>query len=178
MSDVFTVLGRDHLEVKGMLGELASGGADAGKVAERLVIEESKHEAVEEMHFWPKVREKVPGGDQLADTALKQEQEGKEVLDQLRKAEPGDPEFARLVSTFAGAGEAHISYEETQVWPALRAVLSTEEALELGKQIESAKDKAPTRPHPGGPDSASGQKTVGAAAAAMDKVRDAVSDRG
>jgi hypothetical protein len=178
MSDVFTVLGKDHLEVKRILTELAADGPGAGPLAEKLVIEESKHEAAEEMHFWPTVREKVPGGDQLADTALGQEQEGKEVLDKLRKAEPGDSEFVRLVATFAEAGEAHISYEETQVWPALRAVLSTEEALELGKQIEAAKEKAPTRPHPGGPDSATGQKTVGMAAGAVDKMRDAMSDRG
>lgn len=178
MSDVFTILEKDHLEVKRMLASLATGDASAGETAEKLVIEESKHEAAEEMHFWPAVREKVPDGDALADKALQQEQEGKEVLDELRKATPGDPELARLVATFTSAGEAHIAFEETEVWPALRAVLTPQEASDLGHEIETAKESAPTRPHPGGPNSPAGLESVGAAAAAMDKVRDAVTGRG
>lgn len=178
MSDVFSVLGEDHLEVKRILAGLATGGVGEGELAERLVIEESKHEAAEEMHFWPAVREKVPGGDQLADAALAQEKEGKEVLDELRKATPGDAEFRRLVAKFTEAGQAHIAFEETQVWPSLRTALSPKEAVELGEQIQSAKESAPTRPHPGGPDTPGGLKSAGMAAAAMDKVRDKVTNRG
>ncbi len=33
------------------------------KLAEKLIIEESKHEAVEGEYFWPAVREKLPGGN-------------------------------------------------------------------------------------------------------------------
>lgn len=178
MADVFTVLEADHQEVKQMLAELESGSGDVGELAEKLVVEESKHEAVEEMYFWPSVREKVPQGDRLADRALEQEQEGKEVLDQLRKAAPGDPEFTRLISTFAKAGSEHIAFEEEQVWPGLRSVLTAEEASELGSKIETAKKTAPTRPHPNAPDSPGALKTVGAAAAAADRARDAVTGRG
>ena len=59
MPDVFEVLGRDHREVQKMLSELEAGptaATGAGdndlalrkKMAEQLVIEESKHEAVED----------------------------------------------------------------------------------------------------------------------------------
>lgn len=178
MNDVFTVLGKDHLEVKSMLTALQTGGADAGKIAERLVIEESRHEAAEEMHFWPAVRDRVPGGAALADMAIEQEAKGKDVLEDLRKAAAGDPYFIQLVATFTKAGSDHIAFEEEKVWPALRAALSPKEALELGKKIEAAKESGPTRPHPTGPDGATGLKTVGQAAAAMDKVRDKISGRG
>ena len=58
MPDVFTVLGEDHAEVKQMLNELESGLTRAGgasapqlrerkKLVQRLIIAESKHEAVE-----------------------------------------------------------------------------------------------------------------------------------
>ena len=68
MADVFTVLAQDHREVQAMLAELEKGptgatGASADqlalrkKMAETLIIEESKHEALEEMYFWPAVRE-------------------------------------------------------------------------------------------------------------------------
>ena len=78
MPNVFEVLASDHEQVKRMLMEFEAGPTTAAgasendlalrkKMAEHLVIEESKHEAAEEMYFWPAVRERVPGGDQLAD---------------------------------------------------------------------------------------------------------------
>jgi Hemerythrin HHE cation binding domain len=80
VADVFTVLSQDHQEVKRMLVELEKGpsratGADEDQLAlrkkmtEQLIIEESKHEALEEMHFWPVVRDHLPDGDTLADRA-------------------------------------------------------------------------------------------------------------
>jgi hemerythrin superfamily protein len=189
MPSVFDVLGHDHEEVKQMLSELETGptaatGASENelalrkKMAEQLVIEESRHEAVEEMYFWPAVRDKVPDGGRLADTAIEQEQEGKEVLDKLDKAEASEPEFEQLVTEFIKAGREHISYEETKVWPQLRTALNAEEASELGDKIEQAKKTAPTRPHPHTPASPAALKTAGPAVAAADRARDAASGRG
>ena len=128
MADVFTVLSQDHEEVKRMLAELEKGptvatGASKDQLAlrkkmtEELIIEESKHEALEEMYFWPAVREHLPNGDELADTAIGQEDEGKEVLDQLDKLDAGTPEFEKLLAEFTRAGREHIDYEESHVWP-------------------------------------------------------------
>ena len=189
MTSVFEVLGRDHEEVKRMLSELESGPTAATgaspdqlalrkKMAESLVIEESRHEAAEEMRFWPAVRERLRGGDQLADQAIGQEQEGKEVLAKLDKADADDPEFEHLLTEFIGAGREHIAFEETQVWPGLRAELSEAEASELGDKIEQAKKTGPTRPHPNTPASPGVLKAAGPVAAAADKARDAVTGRG
>lgn len=189
MSSVFSVLSQDHHEVKQMLAELESGptaaaGASPDQLAQRkekaqtLVIEESKHEAAEQMYFWPAVRDRAPGGHQLADRAISQEQEGKEVLDKLDKADASDAEFESLLAEFITAGRDHIAYEEEQVWPVLRASLSDDEASELGSKIEQAKKTAPTRPHPRAPSSPGAQKSTGPAVAAADKARDAVSGRG
>jgi hemerythrin-like domain-containing protein len=189
MAEVFDVLAKDHAEVKRMLAELeagqtASSGATSGdlsmrkKMVEQLVIEESKHEAVEEMYFWPAVREKLADGDELAGTAIGQEQEGKEVLDKLDKLDVRDARFEKLVTEFIEAGRTHISYEETQVWPSLRDALSVEEASEIGTKIEHGKKTAPTRPHPHTPPSPGVLKAVGAAAAAADRARDKATGRG
>ena len=101
MADVFTVLAKDHDEVKGILTELEKGptgvtGASENqlalrkKITEVLIIEESRHEALEEMYFWPVVRDHLPDGDTLADEATGQEQEAKEVLARLDKLEASD----------------------------------------------------------------------------------------
>ena len=114
-------------------------------MTEQLIIEESKHEALEEMYFWPVVRDHLPDGDTLADQASGQEQEAKEVLDKL---DADDAEFEELLGAFSGAAREHIQFEETVVWPGLRTALSTERAAELGTQIADGKKTAPTRPHP------------------------------
>ena len=189
MADVFTVLAKDHEEVKGMLAELEKGPTKATgagedqlalrkRMAEELVIEESKHEALEEMYFWPAVREHLPDGETLAATATHQEQEGKEVLNKLDKLQPDEAEFEQLLAKFITDGREHIAFEETQVWPGLRTALSREQAEEIGTKIAEGKSTAPTRPHPNTPPSAGMLKTAGPVAAAADKMRDKVTGRG
>ena len=188
MADAFEILAHDHAEVKQMLtqlelGTIRQGVADAEqltqrkKLAEQLIIEESRHEAVEEMYFWPAVREHLPTGDELADTAIGQEGEGKEVLDKLGKLDAGDPEFEKLLAEFTRAGREHIDYEETRVWPQLRAALSAEQSQEIGSKMAAAKETAPTRPHPHAPSSPGMLKAAGPVAAA-DRARDAITHRG
>jgi hemerythrin-like domain-containing protein len=189
MADVFTVLAKDHEEVKRMLAELEKGptkGTGASedqltlrkKMTEELIIEESKHEALEEMYFWPAVREHLAAGNTLADTATGQEQDAKHVLADLDKLGAGDLEFEKLLGKFIVDARAHIAFEETQVWPGLRTALSSEEANELGSKIAEGKKTAPTRPHPHTPPSPGVLKAAGPVAAAADKARDAVTGRG
>jgi hemerythrin-like domain-containing protein len=189
MPDVFEVLSQDHQEVKRILTELENGPTAATgssgnalalrkKIVQQLVIEESKHEALEEMYFWPAVRARVADGDELADTAIAQEQDGKEVLDRLDKLDPDQPEFEQLVITFIAAGREHISFEEGQVWPRLRSVLTADEARSIGDKIAAGKKTAPTRPHPNTPASPGVLKTAGPAVGAADRARDAVTGRG
>jgi hemerythrin-like domain-containing protein len=189
MADAFEILAHDHAEVRQMLTQLELGAVRQGvadaeqltqrkKLAEQLIIEESRHEAVEEMYFWPAVREHLPTGDELADTAIEQEDEGKEVLDKLGKLDAGDPEFEKLLAEFTRAGREHIDYEETRVWPELRAALSAEQSQEIGSKMAAAKETAPTRPHPRTPSSPGMLKATGPVAAAADKARDAITHRG
>ncbi len=189
MPSAFDVLGRDHQEVKRMLAELKKGptaATGAGedrlllrkRMVEELIIEESKHEAVEEMYFWPAVRDRLPDGDQLADTATAQEQEAKQVLDRLDKLEAHESEFEQLLVQFITAAGEHIRYEENNVWPGMRAALSAQEADELGGKLEQAKKTAPTRPHPGTPAKPGVLKGAGPAVAAADRLRDKASGRG
>jgi Hemerythrin HHE cation binding domain len=189
MADVFTVLAQDHEEVKGMLAELDKGPTKATgasqeqlalrkKMTEQLIIEESKHEALEEMYFWPAVREYHSAGNTLANEATGQEQEAKEVLAKLDRLDAGDPGFEKLLGTFTSAARVHIAFEETQVWPGLRAVLPAETAAELGAKIAEGKATAPTRPHPHTPPSPGVLKAAGPAVAAADKARDTVTGRG
>ncbi len=189
MADAFDVLSADHNEVKQLLADLQAGpdrsaGATEAqldarrKVAEKLIIESSKHEAVEEQYFWPTVRDRVPGGGQLAHHAISQEDEAKHLLARLDKLAPSDREFDDLIGQFIPAARAHIAYEENQVWPPLREALSAAEATDLGQKLADAKKTAPTRPHPGTPANPGVLRAAGPAVAAADKIRDAATGRG
>jgi hemerythrin-like domain-containing protein len=189
MADVFTVLAEDHEEVKAMLAELDKrpvladeAGSDQlplrKRMTDQLIIEESKHEALEEMYFWPAVREHHPDGNSLADEATGQEQEAKEVLARLDKLDAHEAEFEELLHAFIGAAREHIRFEETRVWPGMRSVLPAQTAEDLGRKIADGKKTAPTRPHPHTPPSPGVLKAAGPAAAAADKARDAVTGRG
>lgn len=189
MVDIFEVLAKDHANVREILAQLelgatsAAGGteqelAERKKLAQRLVIEESKHEAVEQLHFWPIVRDRLQHGSELADTAIGQEQQGKEVLDKLDKAQAGDPVFEKLVAEFISDGRKHIDFEERQVWPALRAALTPQESAELGRKFIDGKKTAPTRPHPRTPADPRVLKAAGPVAAATDMLRDVLTGRG
>jgi hypothetical protein len=124
------------------------------------------------------VRQRVTDGNRLADEAIGQENEAKKVLNKLDKLGAANPEFEQLLATFIAAGREHIAFEETQVWPGLRDVLSEQEAAELGDKLQNAKKSARTRPHPHTPASPGVLKATGPAAAAADKARDAVTGRG
>ena len=137
MADVFTVLAQDHQEVKAMLAELEQGPTKAAgatedqltlrkKMTEQLIIEESRHEALEEMYFWPAVRDRLESGSTLADEATGQEQDAKQVLARLDKLGPEDGEFEQLLAMFIADARAHIEFEESQVWPLMRTALPAE----------------------------------------------------
>jgi hemerythrin-like domain-containing protein len=187
--DAIEFLRADHVRVLDMLTRLEQGSpAGTSAVADdrsvrrdlvtELVIAESQHEAVEEEYFWPAVRQQVPTGERMAEQALKQEQAAKHILDKLDKASPDEPEFEQLISKVIEDGRAHIAYEQDTVWPVVRDSLSQKDLDELGEKMAKAKKAAPTRPHPHTPPSPGVLKTVGAAAAAVDKVRDAATGRG
>jgi hemerythrin-like domain-containing protein len=188
MTDVFEVLGGDHMVVKRMLDALevspdnSSGATDAvlaarKAVAEQLIIDCSAHEAAEEQYLWPVVRARLPDGNRLADEGIEQESVAKQMLNEIGKLRGPQHEFDALIDTLIPACRAHIEFEESRVWPGLRHVLSPAESQELGKKITKAKQRGPTRPHPRTPPTPAALATLGPAVAIVDKLRDAVAGR-
>jgi hemerythrin-like domain-containing protein len=187
--DAITLLREDHEKVLAMLTRLETGptaamGADADQLRARkdlateLVVAESQHEAVEEQYFWPMVRDSLPGGDELANRAVHQEDDAKQVLHALENSQPGEPIFEESLRRIIADGRKHIEYEQTQVWPKVTAAVSRTRLEELGDKMARAKKVAPTRPHPSTPSDSGTQKTAGPVAAMADKIRDVVTGRG
>jgi hemerythrin-like domain-containing protein len=182
--DALTFLRQDHKSVLGMLEVLeeapSGSGADLSgleTMVTNLVIAESQHEAIEEQFFWPAVRDALEDGDALADEAIRQEQEGKQLLQSLVDGKPGEAEYHEALQHFVKAGRDHIAYEQDVVFPRFEAAMSREKLDKLGEKLELAKRIAPTRPHPDTPPNPTVLKTMGMVAATVDHVRDALTGR-
>ncbi|HYK28745.1 MAG TPA: hemerythrin domain-containing protein [Streptosporangiaceae bacterium] len=157
MTDVFDVLAADHFEIAQMLSQLqtstgqqsegaAANGASRQELVDNLIIDASKHETAEKLQFWPAVRLRVRDGDRLARCAISQQGHLLELLAQLDMIEASEPEFSQLLDTFVPASLEHIAFEEEQVWPVLRRVLSPADSQDLGEKLIDAKKTAPMKP--------------------------------
>ncbi|MHB1536819.1 MAG: hemerythrin domain-containing protein [Acidimicrobiales bacterium] len=173
---------RDHRYVEGLLDQLCADPAEVTydetarkNLVDYLVAAESRHEAAEEIVLWPAVRRRVPDGGELADTALRQETEGKTVLETLRFADSNSRQ--QLAGEFADLARAHVAFEENEVLPALRKTTLWPGAWLLGAKFNLAKRVSPTRPHPRGPNRRLGLLTSGLLTAGLDRLRDRVSGR-
>lgn len=181
----FDVLARDHAEIFALLDAL-TGGASAPvrdrrarkALAEQLVMAESRHEVLEERFFWPLVRARVPGGAELADAALWQEADAKDALHEFNHMQAGTEVFTSATHDVMSKIREHISFEENQVWPKLRLALSDEEVRALGEQMEAARPRAPTRPHPRTPPDPKVLRIAAPIVGPLDRARDLAVGRG
>jgi hemerythrin-like domain-containing protein len=188
MTDIGAVLTRQHDQVTAMLQALkaipaASTGGSQVHMSRRksavdvITVALSKHEATEEEHFWPVVRAALADGDQRAEEALRQEQEGKDILHALSDIPASEKKFDEMADELDKAARKHVAFED-RVLLALAGAMSEEDRSEVGRKFLSAYGHAPTRPHPHAPkEHPAAVKAAGAAAAAMDRVRDAAGDR-
>lgn len=181
----FAVLARDHAEIFALLNELTGGSGTPVRdprarkaLAEKLVIAESRHEVLEERFFWPLVRERVPGGAELADAALWQEADAKDALHEFNHIQAKNEVFTSATHDLMSKIREHISFEENQVWPKLRLALSDEEVRALGEQMEAARPRAPTRPHPRTPPDPRVLRIAAPIVGPLDRARDLAVGRG
>lgn len=145
---VSTVLTRDHDQVTAMLKQLKTipgvtkGGSPVHQsrresIVDMITVAPSKHEASEEEHFWPVVRSLLPDGEALADTALEQEQRGKEVLAALGPLSASDEKFDELAEELDALARKHVAFED-RVLLALGEAMSQQDAEALGRRLLEA----------------------------------------
>ncbi|RVX41360.1 hemerythrin HHE cation binding domain-containing protein [Nonomuraea polychroma] len=122
------------------------------RIADAVTIELVRHSVAEEMHLYPAVRQYVPNGDAIADKELSDHAEVERVLNELEKTDTAAAaDFDALVRRLVADVTSHVQDEENNLFPALAEHAASENLLELGQKVQSAKEKAPTRPHPSAP---------------------------
>lgn len=134
-----------------LLAQLRSSGAVDVFVA-CLV----RHLSAEAQYLYPAARRVLPAGPRLADAAL--------ALDRILRCDPLAP----------AALDGHLSLG---LHRKLLGVLPEHDLIRLGNRVRIAQEAAPTRPHPGAPDTPPLNKLVDPALGVVDKVRDLLSRR-
>ena len=81
-------------------------------------------------------------------------------MKELEGVDAADPRFAAVLGTGVSLAD-HVTDEEREQFPQLRARVPREELVEIASKVEAAKKLAPTRPHPGAPNSELFHKLVG-----------------
>ncbi len=173
--DAIQLLTTDHTEVEQMFTQVETlpEGDTRDETVAAIIRELSIHAAIEEQVLYPAMRKALPDGETLVQEAIDEHQQVKETLAAIERADtPADrgPLLVQLI----GNVRHHVDEEETELFPKLRASIGSDELQDMGSKLAAAKKMAPTHPHPNAPNTPPGNIVGGAAAAVLDKARDAL----
>lgn len=173
------LLEHDHRMVEQLFRDYdaAASARQRRGVVEITVRELSKHAALEELMVYPLARKTVPGGAEAVDTQLDGHVAVKKTLTELDKLGTGDERTGELMERLRREVAEHVRGDEHELLPKLREALDEQALDELGKELDTAKQTAPTRPHPHTPDRPPALTLAAPVAALYDRLRDRLQGR-
>lgn len=170
------LLASDHREVENLFSqyESATDADSKTEIAHQVVHDLAVHGEIEELRFYPRLREVLDDGDRLADEAIEEHLAVKETLNAIDSMTADDGGFDDRMRELMGQVRHHVEEEERELFPGIRQALSDEDLRELGQRLHRARSMVPTRPHPNAPTSPGAKAAAGPPVALIDRVRDAI----
>jgi hemerythrin-like domain-containing protein len=177
--DVIDLLTTDHHEVLDLIERIkASDDVDERRDTADVVISELvRHSVAEEMFVYPAMRQHLPDGDEAVEHDTREHKELEVTMKRLEGVDAATPEFDELIAELETVLRDHVSDEETEQFPQLRAAIPHDELVRLAELVALAKRTAPTRPHPLAPNDALFHAVVGPGVGLVDRLRDALTKR-
>ena len=129
------------------------------------------------MYVYPAMKKYLQDGDEAVDHDVEEHKDLEQTMKKLESVDAQSPEFTQLLTQLETILRAHVSDEENEQFPVLRAQVPREELIEIGEKVENAKKLAPTRPHPMAPNNAVFHKLVGPGVGLVDRLRDKLTGR-
>ncbi|WP_104204006.1 hemerythrin domain-containing protein [Billgrantia saliphila] len=179
VADVVDILTIDHREMEELLGRIQHTPEpdQRRELTDTLIAEVMRHAVAEEMHVYPVMEKYVPNGTEEVQHDKQEHDEIVQVMKRLEDADTSDPVFMDHVRKLDGLLRHHASDEEGDQFPKLRSHIPGEQLVDMGRKVETAKQVAPTRPHPSAPHSELFHKTIGPGVGMIDRLRDKLSGR-
>lgn len=177
--DAITLLKQDHKTVEKLFKqfEKSTRPSQQRKLAGQVIEELSVHAAIEEMVFYPAIRDRVPTTEDTVLESLEEHHVVKWLLSELEDMKPDHERFKAKMSVLIESVRHHVQEEESELFPQVRKEVKRKELAELGDALEKAKKTAPTEPHPRAPDTPPGNVVAGATAAVLDKATRQVKEK-
>jgi hemerythrin superfamily protein len=175
--DAVALLKNDHRMIEDLFKkfEATRNSRAKGRIRDDLVRELSIHASIEEELLYPAADERARQKGLVLES-LEEHHLVKVLLAEINGMNPEDERFEAKVHVLMENVLHHAKEEEKELLPKVRQVLSRSELIELGEQMEQAKKRAPTRPHPKAPDTPPGMLVAGPVSAVIDSVKDVVRD--
>jgi hypothetical protein len=129
------------------------------------------------MYVYPVMRRYLDDGEKAVEHDVEEHQQLERAMKQLEAVEVSSGEFDAALRQLEALLSDHVQDEESEQFPELRRRVPQEELTELAGKVETAKKLAPTRPHPGAPNSELFHKLVGPGVGLVDRLRDKLSGR-
>jgi hemerythrin superfamily protein len=179
LMDAITLLKQDHKVVEKLFKqfEKTTQPAQQRKLAMQVIEELSVHAAIEEMVFYPAIRERVPDAEDTVLESLEEHHIVKWVLSELEDMKPDHERFKAKMTVLIESVRHHVEEEESELFPQVRKEIKRKALAELGDALEKAKKTAPTRPHPRAPDTPPGNLVAGPSAGVVDKAKSKVKEK-
>jgi hemerythrin-like domain-containing protein len=176
--DVVDILTTDHREVLELVSRIPTAAPEQRRdMTDTVIAELMRHSVAEEMYVYPAMEEHLPDGRSKVEHDVEEHQQLEEVMKELEGLDAADPRFLQALGRLEEVLRDHVSDEEKEHFPQLRAHVSREQLVEMGSKVEAAKKSAPTRPHPSAPHSDLFHKVVGPGVGLVDRLRDKLTGR-
>lgn len=175
-TDALRVLASDHRHVEDLFQryEAASDPAEKTKIAHTVVHELAVHGEIEELYFYPRLRDEFHDGADLVDGAVDEHEEMMQRLNDIDSMTAEDDEFDGLMRSLVREVRHHVRGEESDLFPRAREVLSAQQRRALGKRLERARSMVPARPPSDAPMPPGAGAVAEQPTALSDRVRNAV----
>ncbi|MFJ4834435.1 hemerythrin domain-containing protein [Streptomyces sp. NPDC088747] len=148
--DGIVLLKEDHKTVEQLFKQFEKAGDKAHvekrKIADKVIKELTTHTWIEEKIFYPASREAAPD---TTDHVLESVEEHHVVLwmlSELKDLDPADERFDAKMNVLMENVRHHVEEEEKEWFPEVRKAMGRNRLLDLGEQMEKAKDGAPGDP--------------------------------
>lgn len=177
--DVVDVLTADHRDVTALIGEIwvVHDPMMRRDLADTAISELVRHAVAEEMYVYPAMRKHLPDGDKAVEHDVEEHQELEQAMKDLEGLEVTGPDFDRTLRRLETMLADHIQDEESEQFPELRQRIPHDELVEMASKVQNAKKLAPTRPHPGAPNSELFHKLAGPGVGLVDRLKDMITHR-
>lgn len=177
--DAIELLTQDHREVDRAFDEFESTTDPERRkeIAREVITELSIHAGIEEVAFYPTVKEALPDLADEIDHDLEEHKEAKQLLSDIQGMDPGAAEFESTFEQLITDVRHHVEEEENDLFPKVREAFTDEELRDLGQAMQDLKGKVPTDPHPHAPQEPPANVALGPIAGVLDRLRDGIRQR-